>query len=374
MEKPYIEAVLKEWKMYCSLFPEPPRIRELHLGGGTPTFFGPANLEQLIRRLMETGGMHPQHEFSFEGHPGNTTREHLKVLYNAGFRRVSFGIQDFDPVVQDVIHRRQSFEQVKTVTEEARKIGYTSVNYDLIYGLPLQTLTSVRGTIEKVKQLKPDRIAYYSYAHVPWMKPGQRKFTELDLPDGEAKRQLYESGRDLLEDAGYAEVGMDHFARRDDSLFLAEQAGMLHRNFMGYTTSDTRLLIGLGVSAIGDTWHAFGQNVKVVEEYTTLVNNGRLPLFRGHFLDNEDAVLRRHIHSIMCKMRTSWHREEEQCAALYEALERLQPMMDDGLVQLEAGRLNVLPDGKPFLRNVCMAFDARFWRYQPSSTLFSRAV
>lgn len=374
VETPYIDTILKEWKMYTDRFPGRPRIKEIHLGGGTPTFFSSENLRKLIEGLLKDADVAEGHEFGFEGHPNYTQVEQLQTLYDLGFRRVSFGIQDFDQKVQYIIHRTQTHEQVKLVTEAARAIGYESVNYDLIYGLPLQTLSTITDTIEKVRELKPDRIAFYSYAHVPWIKPGQRRFTDDDLPVGEAKRALYEKGRAMLEDAGYMEIGMDHFSVKSDSLYKAFLDKKLHRNFMGYTTTDTELLLGLGVSSIGDSWTGFAQNVKVFEQYVSMVNEGKLPLLRGHILTPEDLVLRRHILNVMCHFETSWSQPAEQTPALYEGLERLDEMVKDGLVRLEPYRLEVTDPGRAFVRNICMALDARLWSKQPESELFSSTV
>jgi oxygen-independent coproporphyrinogen III oxidase len=209
VEIPYIKALVKEWGLYLNLFGAKPRLKELHLGGGTPTFFHPHNLQLLIESILATVEVPEGHDYSFEGHPSNTTREHLQVLYDLGFRRVSFGVQDFNEKVQEAINRYQSFEQVKKITETARRVGYDSVNFDLVYGLPFQTLESVTRTIEKVNLLAPDRIAFYSYAHVPWIRPGQRKFSENDLPAGEEKLRLYTKALEMFADAGYGEVGMD---------------------------------------------------------------------------------------------------------------------------------------------------------------------
>ncbi len=371
VEVPYIQALIKEWKIYLDIFPSKPLIREIHLGGGTPTFFSPQHLQELLTGILTDVNICDDHEFGFEGHPNNTSAEHLKVLYDLGFRRVSFGIQDFDPVVQEVINRHQTFGAVEQTTKTARAIGYTSVSYDLIYGLPLQTLAGMKCTIEKVKQLNPDRIAFYSYAHVPWLKPGQRKFTELDLPEGEAKRTLYETGRSMLEGADYVEIGMDHFALKSDYLYAALQNNSVHRNFMGYTTSSTKLLIGLGVSSISDSWNAFAQNVKVVEEYLDLIDKGLLPVFKGHFLSDEDLILRRHILNIMCRFETYWHNADEQPASLYEGIERMDEMAKDGLVVIEPFRLRVTEKGRAFIRNICMALDARLWRNHPKTNIFS---
>lgn len=374
VESPYIDAVLREWAMYRQLIGRRPLIKEIHLGGGTPTFFHPEQLKRLIQGLVENCTIAAGHEFGFEGHPANTTREHLQVLYDLGFRRVSFGIQDFDPKVQDIIHRFQTVEQVEAVTRWSREIGYTSINFDLVYGLPYQTIESIAQTLQVIRRLLPDRIAFYSYAHVPWLKPGQRRFTEADLPEGEAKRRLYELGRYSLESSGYEEIGMDHFALRSDTLFMAERQGRLHRNFMGYTTTDARILIGLGVSSISDCWTAFAQNVKTVEDYLEQVNAGRLPVFRGHFLTSEDLVLRRHILNLMCMLKTEWNDPETFTEWLDRVPRELAEMEQDGLVRLTPHSVAVTAAGRAFVRNCCMAFDARMWRKQPQTSLFSMTV
>ncbi len=374
IEIPYIESILKEWSMYLAVFKDRPKIKEIHLGGGTPTFFNSKNLKLLIDGILSTSQITHDAEFSFEAHPNNTKRDHLERLYELGFRRVSFGIQDFNPKVQDIINRVQTFGQVEKRVKEAREIGYTSINFDLIYGLPLQTRGSIINTINKVKLLQPDRIAFYSYAHVPWLKPGQRKFTEVDLPVDVEKRILYEIGREMFLEEGYVEIGMDHFALKTDSLFAATLSNKLHRNFMGYTHNYTQLMIGLGVSSISDTWYSYAQNVKKVEEYQQLVEDGILPIFKGHKLSKEDLILRKHILNIMCKFETSWKQENEQCEELYNALERLAEMEKDNIVKLYSDQLKVKKKGRAFIRNICMAFDSKLWKSQPSVQLFSNAI
>jgi oxygen-independent coproporphyrinogen-3 oxidase len=373
VEDPYINALLKEWQLYLDLLPGKPRIKELHLGGGTPTFFSPENLAKLINGLFELAERHEEAEFSFEGHPGNTKKEHLETLFALGFKRVSYGIQDFDPRVQLIINRIQTYEEVEKVTLEARAAGYSSVNYDLVYGLPLQTLDGLKETVNAVLTLKPDRIAFYSYAHVPWVKPGQRRYTEKDLPTAEVKQQLYETGREMLKAGGYVEIGMDHFTLSTDSLFAAEQNGALHRNFMGYTHQYSRLMISLGVSSISDTWTGFAQNVKKVEDYLHLVNKGEIPVFKGHILHEDDLVLRQHILNIMCNGRTSWYLPEEQSEVFFEGLQRMRLLEDDNLVEIGTHELAVTTLGKRFLRNIGMTLDARLWENQPTTPLFSRA-
>lgn len=375
VEHPYIEAVLKEWKLYCDLFPNKPIIKEIHLGGGTPTFFSAEHLEILINGLFLTASKAENYEFSFEGHPNNTTRQQLQKLYDLGFRRVSFGVQDYSKKVQEAIHRIQPFHNVAKVTFWAKEIGYTSIGHDLIFGLPFQTLEDVIDTIDKTKSLQPDRLAFYSYAHVPWIKGnGQRGFNDADLPQDDEKRQLYEEGKKLLAKNGYHEIGMDHFALENDSMFVSAKKGNLHRNFMGYTASNTQLMIGLGVSSISDSWYAFAQNEKTIEDYYARLEQNELPLLRGHLLTNEDLIIRKHILNLMCQFETSWNDSSMQFIELPMILNQLEEMEHDGLIEIKEHKLSITEKGKPFVRNVCMAFDLHLMRKAPETKLFSMTI
>jgi len=369
VEQPYIQAVLQEWNMYVELLGEKPTIKELHLGGGTPTFFSAENLGQLVTGILAKSYLAEQPSLSFEAHPANTTIEHLKLLYDLGFRRLSLGIQDFDPKVQMMINRFQTPEQVFKVTTEARMIGYDSINFDLIYGLPAQTLAGLKNTIDEVIYMQPDRIAFYSYAHVPWLKPGQRHYTEKDLPVGDAKFDLYQLGKTLLQDAGYADVGMDHFALKSDILYKARNAHQLHRNFMGYTHAHSHLLIGLGVSSISDSWEAFAQNPKTVESYLEQIAAGELPIEKGHLLSQDDLEIRQHILDIMCREKTTFNRGIPK-----QVYRRLEPMLKDKLVWADEKNIKITAKGKSFLRNACMAFDERMWAKQPETQIFSSTI
>lgn len=375
VEDPYITAVIKEWKLYCDLFPRKPIIKEIHLGGGTPTFFSPENLERLINGIFQYATKADEHEFSFEGHPNNTTKQHLQTLYDLGFRRVSFGVQDYSPQVQEAIHRIQPFHNVAKVTFWAKEIGYTSVGHDLIFGLPFQTLSDVKDTIDKTKSLQPDRLAFYSYAHVPWIKGnGQRGFKDEDLPKDDEKRMLYEEGKKQLAQNGYHEIGMDHFALENDSMFTSFKEGKLHRNFMGYTASKTQLMIGLGVSSISDSWYSFAQNEKTIEDYYTHLAEDQLPIFRGHVLTPEDLIIRRHILNLMCQFTTSWKDKTLDFPELPSVLASLEEMQDDGLLSIQDETIIVTEKGKPFVRNICMAFDLRLIRKAPETKLFSMTI
>lgn len=375
VELPYINAVLKEWRLYLELFDETPVIKELHLGGGTPTFFSPENLKFLISEILRTSKRALDYEFSFEGHPNNTTWEHLQALYDVGFRRVSYGVQDYNETVQKAIHRIQPFENVKKATKMARDIGYASVGHDIIFGLPFQTLNHVEDTILKTKSLLPDRLAFYSYAHVPWIKGnGQRGFQDSDLPSASLKRAQYELGKTLLAEVGYEEIGMDHFALKTDALYQSMENGKLHRNFMGYTASKTQAMIGLGVSSISDSWYGFAQNAKDIKSYYEILKSDTLPVFRGHILNNEDLIVRQHILNLMCRFKTVWGNKYQNFEELPDALIQLKEMEADGLVLIDSNKLTITEKGKPFVRNVCMAFDVLLKRKQPDAQLFSMTV
>lgn len=372
VEPVYIDALIKEWTLYCEKLPHKPNIKEIHLGGGTPTFFEPEQLQRLINGIFDLANKASNFEFSFEGNPQNTTKTHLQTLYDLGFRRVSFGVQDYSQKVQKAINRIQSFHSVAKVTFWAREIGYTSVSHDLVFGLPFQTTEDVIDTIQKTNSLQPDRIAFYSYAHVPWIKGnGQRGFNDEDLPKDAYKRKLYELGKNRLMLNGYEEIGMDHFALKTDSMYKAFVNNNLHRNFMGYTSSKTRVMIGLGVSSISDSWLAFSQNIKNIDEYYKALELNELPVVKGHILTQEDLVIRKHILDLMCQFQTEWDDKKEYTAKIKESLTE---MISDELVEIHPNKVLVTEKGKIFVRNICMAFDLRMLKNQPKTQLFSMTI
>ncbi len=375
VEDEYIKAILKEWALYCSLMDEKPVIRELHLGGGTPTFFSPENLEKLLTQIYKGSVLHPNKEFSIEGHPNNTTKQHLETLYRLGFTRISYGVQDNDPIVQRAINRIQPIENVRKATDIAREVGFKSVNFDLIYGLPFQTLEGEEKTIKEVIALQPDRIAFYSYAHVPWKQKAQRLFDETNLPPAHTKLQLYLLGKQLLLDAGYTDIGMDHFALPSDDLYLQWMQNKLHRNFMGYTTTHTKMLVGLGVSAISDTGDAFAQNHKELENYYRSIEQGILPITKGYFLDETDKTFKQYILDIICKGRTELLPGYIDFLNEY-TIPRLREMEADGLLVFENNIVTVTKTGRQFVRNICQAFDMVAYAEENSQTKksFSYAV
>ena len=375
VEDEYIDTLLKEWSLYVDLLDEKPSIAEIHLGGGTPTFFSAQNLKRLIDGIFKLATKHESFDFSFEAHPNETTKEQMQTMYDLGFDRTSFGIQDYDAKVQTAINRTQTYETVQHINAISREIGYDSISHDIIFGLPHQTMQSIEDTIAKTVALRPDRIAYYSYAHVPWIKGvGQRGFDENDLPQDEEKRALYERGKALFYEAGYEEIGMDHFALPTDKLYKAMKEKTLHRNFMGYTAGKTKLMIGLGMSSISDSWYAFAQNEKRVEDYVNRVNAGGLPVFRGHLLTEEDLVVRQHILNLMCNLETSWEQNAMKLKNIDEILERLEEMKKDELIEIYQNKLVVKESARMFVRNVCMAFDLRLAENQPEGKIFSMTI
>lgn len=375
VEEGYIASLLDEWEMYKSILRTPILIREIHLGGGTPTFFSHQHLEKLLNGIFEKNKIHPEAEFGFEGHPNNTTKDHLNALYNLGFRRVSFGVQDLDEKVQKAINRIQPHENVERVIMQSRDAKYESVNFDLVYGLPFQNLKGLEKTISSIIDLKPDRIAFYSYAHVPWASKAQRAYDENDLPSPEEKYALYQLGKEMFAASGYHDVGMDHFATTNDALWQSKVNGSLHRNFMGYTVSHTDVLIGLGVSAISDAYFGYRQNVKTVADYQQKIKENILPIFRGIDLTEEDLIRKKHILHIACQGKTSWDSDFEKSWLTDKKENQLKELVDDGLISRKQYSLQLTDEGWNFLRNVCALFDASLENIQATANpLFSKAV
>ncbi|MCF8277646.1 MAG: oxygen-independent coproporphyrinogen III oxidase [Flavobacteriales bacterium] len=372
VEGPYIDAVLDEWRMYVEVLGEKPKLAELHLGGGTPTFFSAENLGMMMDGVLKYATVSDKAQFSFEAHPNNTTEDQLRELRKKGFNRISLGIQDFDPVVQRTINRMQSFAQVRKVTQESRWLGFRSINYDLIYGLPKQTMEGLLDTFDKVLVLNPDRIAFYSYAHVPWKSPSQRGYDESDLPDENMKIALYNAGKEKLLNSGYVEIGMDHFAKPDDGLAIAALHGEMHRNFMGYTEAKNDTLIGLGVSAISDAWSSLAQNPISVEAYLEWISNKQLPLVKGHLHTEKDLIIRKTILDLMCTFNCSIDylpKGERE-----SVVNRLSEHLADNLLTITNDGIHVNDEGRAFIRTICMALDEYVWTKDSSQQMFSKSV
>lgn len=372
LEDPYVQSLINEWTLYKKAVPDIAKrtLKHIHLGGGTPTFMSAPNLGKLFEKILNPLKKDKDFEASVEVDPRRTNVDHLKVMREFGFNRISMGVQDFNPEVQRLINRVQSFELTAELTESSRQLGFESVNFDLIYGLAKQTPASIKVTIEQTLQLRPDRIALYSFALVPWIKPAQRLFKDEDLPVGAEKRELYEVARELFLAAGYVEVGMDHFALPTDSLAIAIREGTLHRNFMGYTNQKSDLLLALGISGISQTPWSFHQNEKLLPKYEDALGDNRIPTSRGHVLTEMDRKRQGQILELMTRSKAELVSGEQEG----EAKTFLAEMIRDGLVKVENKSIQLTEDGKPFMRNVCAFFDERLKTKTPQLQIFSKSI
>ena len=370
--QPYTGLLLRELDYYLARVPALAAhpICQMHLGGGTPTFSSPATLaaflDGVFARLRRDSRMF---EGSVEVDPRVTTTEHLDMLRAREFTRISLGVQDFNETVQHLVNRIQPYEITEKLVTHARASGFESVNFDLIYGLPGQTIESMRITAEQVVGLAPDRLAVYSFARVPWIKPAQRKFTDEQIPVGAEKRALYDTIRRPLLEAGYIELGLDHFAKPQDGLAQAAAGGTMHRNFQGYTEQRTTILLGLGVSAISETPDCYHQNEKIITVYDRRITAGHIPTFRGHRLSPDDQRRRAQIIGLMTDFRVTLDDDELEDARSY-----LSELVADGLAILDGHELIVPMQGRTFLRNIAALFDAHLRTAQPKGPLYSRSV
>jgi oxygen-independent coproporphyrinogen-3 oxidase len=350
-------------------------------GGGTPTFLDVGQIARLHDTIARHFEIDPQAEVAIEIDPRVTTHEQLVLLRALGFNRLSMGVQDFTPEVQEAIGRRQSAAATRELYGFAREIGFDSINLDLVYGLPRQTLNSFTKTLASIVGMQPDRVAVYSYAHVPWLRPHQKLIDAADLPGAALKFELIGAAVDAFGGAGYVPIGMDHFARPDDDLAVAARELRLHRNFMGYTTRPAADMLGLGLSAIGDVRGAFAQNHRKLSGYYAALDAGRFPVERGYVLDADDLVRRHVITQLMCNFRVDLRTVEQTFgidfssyfAPELQALERAGGPADDGFVEISSEALEVLPAGRLFVRTICMTFDRYLASHRGTQT-FSRTI
>lgn len=374
----YLRYLAREVALHTAVLGTSQPASQLHLGGGTPTFLSDDELRQLMAMLRRSFAVAPGAECSIEVDPRTVDGARLQVLADLGFNRISFGVQDFDPEVQQAVHRVQPYAQVAALVEEARRIGFDSVNVDLIYGLPRQTPESFSRTLKQVAQLRPDRIALYGYAHLPERFKPQRRIAELELPAGEAMVAMLSQALAAFLSAGYVYIGMDHFALPGDALAIAKRQGRLHRNFQGYSTLPECDLIGLGVSAIGKVGATYSQNAKTLEEYCDHLDQGRLPVARGLALSRDDLARRAVIMALMCQGQLQFEAIEQAWLLDFShyfaaEMEQMRELERQGLVALDDGGIQVTAAGWFFVRAVAMQFD-RYLQADRNRARFSRII
>ena len=375
---PYLRYLAKEIELYTAAVGMGQSLSQLHLGGGTPTFLSNDELRELMSMLKRSFSFVAGGEYSVEVDPRTVNEERLSLLQELGFNRLSFGVQDFDPEVQKAVHRIQPVNQVFDLVASARKLGFESINIDLIYGLPKQTPESFDRTLLQVNEIRPDRIALYAYAHLPERFKPQRRIFASELPVPSSKIAMMSRSVDALMNAGYVYVGMDHFALPEDALAVAKRQGRLHRNFQGYSTQPDCDLIGLGVSAIGRMGGTYSQNAKTMEDYVDMLDNGQLPIVKGLALSRDDLIRRAWIMAIMCQGHVQYDAFNEAWlidAKKYFAPEiaQLEVLQTQGLVALSSGGLQVTPLGWFFVRGVAMVFD-KYLQADRHRTKFSKII
>jgi len=376
----YLDHLYREIAMQGKLFDRDRVVEQLHWGGGTPTFLETSQ----IRALMEKIGQHftlatnDSGEFSIEIDPRSADYAKLKALRQAGFNRVSFGVQDLDPQVQKAVNRIQSGDKTREVARAARELGYASINVDLMYGLPFQSVESFEETLRHVVEIDPDRLAVYNYAHLPQRFKPQRRINETDLPSADEKLNILQRTIELLSAAGYVYIGMDHFAKPDDELAVAQRNGTLQRNFQGYSTHADCDLVSMGVSAISKVCDNFSQNVRDLETYYRLIDAGHLPIDRGFEVEPDDLLRRDIITHIMCNFFLDIPAIEKKWRFSFTEkfqaeIADLQQMQTDGLLTLDTRALEVLPAGRLLVRNICMVFD-HYLKNSGQSGRFSKVI
>jgi oxygen-independent coproporphyrinogen-3 oxidase len=368
----YIKALHREFNFYENMIPDGTKISEIHLGGGSPSWLKPEELKTLLAPILNSKKLIIDRnilEQSIEMDPRTTSVDHCEQLQSLGFNRVSLGIQDTNDTVLKSIRREQPLSLVTDVVTNLKAHGIKLLNMDLIYGLPFQTTETIKKTVEDIINFKPTRIALYSYAHVPSMKPAQKLLERDGLPNAEEKMQIAEVARELLINAGYEEIGMDHFALKTDSLYHSFEKGELHRNFMGYTVQRSQVLLGLGPSSLSDSWTAFSQNEKDYKAWLELINLNGHAIIHGHKLSHHELLRRKEILNLMCEFSTKINTNKLTAAQV----ESLKMLSEDDLIKTNDDEIIVTQNGKHFIRNICMAIDDSLDKTQ-TKVQFSQTV
>ena len=374
----YLDYLERELALHAEYLQGHPQLAQLHFGGGTPTFLSDAQMTRLMQAIGRHFQLVPHGEYSIEIDPRKVTADNVKHLASLGFNRMSVGVQDFDPQVQAAVNRIQSLEETRAVIDAARASGFKSVSIDLIYGLPHQTLESVQTTLETVLEIRPDRLAFYNYAHLPTLFMPQRRINEADLPSPSAKLDILQMAVQTLTDAGYVFIGMDHFALPDDDLAVALRQGRLQRNFQGYSTHADHDLIAIGVSSIGKVGASYHQNEKDIERYYAALDAGHLPVMRGMHLSADDLLRRAIIQALMCRFALSMDAMGESFGIDFRQyfapeLERLADHAELGLLTMDEEWITITPKGRFLIRTIAMVFD-RHLRERTTKARYSRTI
>ena len=374
--EPYLEALFKEIDRQGELFDSNRQVKQMHFGGGTPTFLSNEQIIRLSEKLQSAFNFAQQGEYSIEIDPRGVDEATIKALAKARFNRISLGVQDFDADVQKAVNRIQSFEQTQSVIDIARDNGFESVSIDLIYGLPKQSVDSFKTTLNLVNELRPDRISLFNYAHLPELFKPQRRIDVLELPSSDEKLAIFKYSMDFLLEHGYIYIGMDHFALPEDPLAIAQQQGHLYRNFQGYSTNADCDIVGLGLSSIGQVGDSFSQNEKNLDQYYQRINSGDLPVIKGQLINDDDKIRRAVIMDLICHFELDFAKIEAAFNINFndyfsDALKELAEMHDDDLIDLNTRSIKVMEKGKLLIRNICMVFDAYL---SSSKTQFSKTI
>ncbi len=374
--EPYLQRLFQEIELQAELFDQDRQVAQMHFGGGTPTFLSNEQIIRLSEKLQDAFNFSNEGEYSIEIDPRGVDEDTIKALAKARFNRVSLGVQDFDMDVQKAVNRVQSFEQTKAVIDLSRAHGFKSISIDLIYGLPKQSVQSFEATLEKVAELRPDRISLFNYAHLPELFKPQRRINILELPSADEKLKIFKFSMDFLLAQGYVYIGMDHFALPQDPLAIAQQQGELYRNFQGYSTHAQCDIIGLGLSSIGQVGESFSQNEKDIVRYYAALDEGKLPIIKGQVINEDDKIRRAVIMDLICHFQLDFASIEWGFGIQFKSyfadeLLRLGEMDADGLLALSENSIQVLDKGKLLIRNICMVFDAYL---ATSKTQFSKTI
>jgi oxygen-independent coproporphyrinogen III oxidase len=376
---PYLERLHQEIALHAKLYDNDRTVDQLHWGGGTPTFISHEEMQALMAETRRHFKLHDDDtgEYSIEIDPREIDGETLKVLRQLGFNRISLGVQDFDPKVQQAVNRIQPEAQTMGAINGARVLGYKSISVDLIYGLPFQSVASFNTTLDRIIELSPDRLSVFNYAHLPEMFKPQRRINEEDLPSPQEKLEILHQAIDKLTTAGYVYIGMDHFAKPDDELAVAQREGKLYRNFQGYSTHAECDLIAMGITAIGKVGNSFSQNVKTLEQYYEAIDSGHLPVYRGLALSDDDLLRQKVISELICHFELQFASIEKSFGIEFSKyfateLEEFKTMQNDGLLSVDSEQIIVNPNGRLLIRNICMVFD-KYLR-QTTKQSFSKVI